>query len=134
MTLTPSQKISIPQLRATLQGQVIAPGEAGYDEARTIFYGGLDRRPAVIVRVANDDDVVRVIALARETGLELAVRSGGHSPAGHSVSEGGIVLDLSKLRALEIDAQGRTAWAQTGLELGASPWAAASGSWFASMA
>src|SRR5512136_2261430 len=99
--------ISIPQLRAMLNGQVIEPDAAEYDKARTVFYGGFDRRPAVIVRVADADDVVRVISFARETGLELAVRSGGHSVAGHSVTDGGIVLDLSDMRALDIDVKRR---------------------------
>ncbi len=110
--------ISIPQLRAALNGRVIAPGDAGYDAARTVFYGGIDRRPAVISQVANAADVARVIALARETGLELAVRSGGHSVAGHSVSDGGIVLDLADMKALAIDPERRTAWAETGLTAG----------------
>ena len=109
---------SIAQLRAAFNGQVIAPGDDGYDKARTIFYGGIDRRPAVIVRVADADDVARVIALARDTGLALAVRSGGHSYAAHSVCEGGIVLDLSAMRALDIDVEQRTAWAETGLTAG----------------
>jgi FAD/FMN-containing dehydrogenase len=110
--------LSISDLRAALRGPVIAPGDAGYDAARTVFYGGIDRRPAVIVRVADATDVMRVVALARETGLALAVRSGGHSNAGHSVSDGGIVLDLADMRALHIDAEGRTAWAETGLTAG----------------
>jgi FAD/FMN-containing dehydrogenase len=110
--------LSIPKLRAVLNGRVIAPGDARYDEARTVFLGGIDRRPAVIVRVADAADVSRVVSLARETGLELAIRSGGHSGAGHSVSDGGIVLDLSNMRALEIDVEGRTAWAETGLTAG----------------
>ena len=110
--------ISIPQLRAALNGRVIAPGDAGYDAARTVFYGGIDRRPAVISQVANAADVARAIALARETGLELAVRSGGHSVAGHSVSDGGIVLDLADMKALAIDPERRTAWAETGLTAG----------------
>ena len=110
--------ISIPQLRAAFNGRVIAPDDARYDEARTVFYGGFDRRPAVIVRAADATDVSRVVSLARETGLELAVRSGGHSAAGHSVSDGGIVLDLSDMRALQIDAERRTAWAETGLTAG----------------
>jgi hypothetical protein len=108
----------IPELRALLKGRVIVPGDAGYDEARTVFYGGIDRRPAVIVRVADETDVSHVISLARGTGLELAVRSGGHSTAGHSVSAGGIVLDLGDMRALDTDAEKRTAWAQTGLTAG----------------
>ena len=113
-----AERISIPQLRATLKGRVIAPEDTGYDEARTIFYGGFDRRPAVIVRAADATDVSRVVSLARETGLELAIRSGGHSLAGHGVSHGGIVLDLAEMKELQIDAERRTAWAQTGLTAG----------------
>jgi FAD/FMN-containing dehydrogenase len=111
--------LSISELRAALNGRVIAQGDAGYDAARTVFLGGIDRRPAVIVRVTDATDVARVVSLARETGLELAIRSGGHSAAGHSVSEGGIVLDLTQMRALQIDAERRTAWAETGLTAGA---------------
>ena len=110
--------LSIPELRAVLNGRVIAPDDAGYDLARTVFYGGIDRRPAVIVRPADATDVSRVVSLARETGQELAVRSGGHSLAGHSVSDGGIVLDLSNMRALHIDTERRTAWTETGLTAG----------------
>ena len=112
------EMISIRQLRAALNGRVIAPGDAGYDKARTVFYGGIDRRPAVIIRVTDATDVARVVSLACETGLELAVRSGGHSVAGHSVSDGGIVLDLSAMKALEIDVEQRIAWAETGLTAG----------------
>ena len=101
-----------------LQGRVIEPGHPDYDEARTVFNAAIDRRPSAIVKVANTDDVARVIAHARERGLELAVRSGGHSGAGHGVTDGGIVLDLSELRALEIDPARRTAWAETGLKAG----------------
>jgi FAD/FMN-containing dehydrogenase len=108
-----------------VKGRVIAPGDAEYDAARTVFVGGTDRHPAVVVRAADDADVARVVTLARETGLELAVRSGGHSSAGHGVSEGGIVLDLSDRRSLEIDVEGRTAWAETGLTAGAYTAAAA---------
>jgi FAD/FMN-containing dehydrogenase len=110
--------LSIPRLADDFKGRVIAPDDPDYESARTVFYGTIDKRPAAIVRVANATEVARVIALARETGLELAVRSGGHSPAGHGVSEGGIVLDLSEMRSLEIDAQARTAWAETGLTAG----------------
>ena len=110
--------ISIPRLRAAFNGRVIAPDDAGYDRARTVFLGDIDRRPAVIIRPADATDVSRVISLATETGLELAVRSGGHSAAGHSVTDGGIMLDLSDMRRLDIDPQQRTAWAQTGLTAG----------------
>ncbi len=118
MSLSTSTTTSIARLRDALNGRVIAPDDAGYDEARTVFYGGFDLRPAVIVRAADATDVSRVVSLARETGLELAVRSGGHSTAGHSVSDGGIVLDLSDMKRLEIDAERRTAWAETGLTAG----------------
>ena len=107
--------ISIPQLRAELTGRVIAPGDDDYDQARTVVSGSIDRHPAVIVKVADVDDVEKVVRLARDTGLELAVRCGGHSGAGHSVTEGGIVLDLSELKGLDIDVDGRTAWAESGL-------------------
>jgi FAD/FMN-containing dehydrogenase len=110
--------ISIPQLRADLNGRVIAPDDAGYDQARTVFYGGFDRRPGVVVRPVDAGEVSRVVALAGDRGLEIAVRSGGHSVAGHSVCDGGIVLDLSDMRALDIDAERRTAWAKTGLTAG----------------
>jgi FAD binding domain/Berberine and berberine like len=110
--------ISIPELRAALNGRVIAPEDAGYDEARSVFYAGIDRRPAVIVRVASAADVSRVVSLARESGLNLAVRGGGHSLAGHSTTEGGIVLDLSGMKGLQIDTERRTAWAETGLTAG----------------
>src|ERR671918_1721782 len=110
--------IPIPELRAALNRRVIAADDAGYDEARAVFYGGIDRRPAVIIRVASVADVSQVVSLARETGLNLAVRSGGHSLAGYSTTDGGIVLDLSELKALQIDTERRTAWAETGLTAG----------------
>jgi FAD/FMN-containing dehydrogenase len=110
--------IPISDLRADLNGKVIAPNDPGYDDARGVFVTGFDRRPAAIVRVADASDVSRVVTVARETGAQLAVRSGGHSLAGHGTSEGGIVLDLSEMNAMEIDADGRTAWAQTGVTAG----------------
>jgi FAD/FMN-containing dehydrogenase len=115
VTSTTSSTISIPELRSSTNGTVIAPNEAGYDDARRVVAGHIDRRPAVIVRVADASDVAHVISLARESGLELAVRSGGHSGAGHSVTEGGIVLDLSQMKDLQVEADGRSAWAETGL-------------------
>jgi FAD/FMN-containing dehydrogenase len=107
------------RLAAAVDGRIITPGDAAYDRARSVFYGGVDRRPAVIVRPTDASDVSQVVLLARETGLELAVRSGGHSLARHSTTDGGIVLDLSAMDGLEIDPEGRTAWAQTGLTAGA---------------
>jgi FAD/FMN-containing dehydrogenase len=108
----------IPQLRASVKGEVISPDNPYYDQARRVFYGKFDRYPAVIVRPKNAADVASVVSLARDTGIELAVRSGGHSVAGHSTSDGGIVLDLAAMRALSIDEKRRTAWAETGLTAG----------------
>jgi FAD/FMN-containing dehydrogenase len=110
--------LSTYALAAELTGRVIAPDDEEYDVARTVFPGQIDRRPAVIARVADAQDVARVIAFARETGLELAVRGGGHSAAGHGVTDGGIVLDLRDMNAVEIDPASRTAWAQGGATAG----------------
>jgi FAD/FMN-containing dehydrogenase len=111
--------LSIPQLRDTFDGRAVAAGDPAYDEARAVFYSGIDRRPAAVIRVADAAEVAQVVALARDTGLELAVRSGGHSGAGHGTTDGGILLDLSLMQGLEIDADGGTAWAETGLTAGA---------------
>jgi FAD/FMN-containing dehydrogenase len=110
--------VSIPELRAVLNGRVISPEDAAYDTVRAVFYGARSRRPALIVRVADATDVSHIVSLARERGLELAVRSGGHSLAGHSTTDGGIMIDLSDMKGLEIDVAGRTAWAETGLTAG----------------
>jgi FAD/FMN-containing dehydrogenase len=117
--------VDIQTLRDQLHGEVIAPNDPGYEEGRRVFIGGIDRRPALIARVASSGDVAHVVGLARESGLELAVRGGSHSVAGYGTSEGGIVLDLSALRGLEIDAEGRTAWAEAGLTTGEYTQAAA---------
>jgi FAD/FMN-containing dehydrogenase len=110
--------IQISNLRANLNGKVIGADDLRYDDARRVVFTGFDRRPAAIVRVADASDVARVVTLARQTGAELAVRSGGHSRAGHGTSEGGIVLDLSRMNAVEVDADGRAAWAETGATAG----------------
>src|SRR4051794_12407338 len=99
-------------------GRVVTPEDPGYDEARAVFATHVDRRPALIVRVSGPDDIARLVLHARETGSELAVRGGGHSPAGHGVCDGGIVIDLSALRSFEADIAGRTAWAGAGLTAG----------------
>lgn len=116
-----TQKIlppSISELRDLFNGRVIAPDDPRYESARTIAYGGIDRRPAAIIRVADAGDVSRLVSLAREHGFELAIRSGGHSGAGHSTTEGGIVLDLSAMKKLEIDHENQTTWVETGMTAG----------------
>jgi FAD/FMN-containing dehydrogenase len=116
MTTAANPDVDVERLRQEVTGQVIAPDDAGYDDAREVFIPAFDAtRPAVIVQVADAADVATVLGTARETDVELAVRSGGHSAAGHSTTHGGIVLDLRALKALEIDVESNTAWAESGL-------------------
>ena len=111
-------QFSIDDLRAQLEGSVIGPDDSDYDTARAVMLRAIDHRPAAIVRPADAGEVSHVVSLARETGVELAVRAGGHSYAGHSTTEGGIVLDLRELTALEIDADRRVVRAAGGLTTG----------------
>ncbi len=105
---------AIAALGAGLEGELIRPGDAGYDTARTIMYGGFDQRPGAIVKVKSAADVQRVVNAARLSGVALSVRGGGHSNAGYSTNVGGLVLDLRDMHAIAVDPAGRTAWAETG--------------------
>ena len=118
MAFAQTTRFALSDLRAAVSGRVIGPDDADYDKERLIFYGGIDPHPAAIVRVTGADDIARTIAYARATGSEIAVRSGGHSAAGHSSTDGGIVIDLRDLKRLDIDAAGKTAWADAGLTAG----------------
>jgi FAD/FMN-containing dehydrogenase len=109
---------SIPELQSALLGDVVAPDDPEYNSARRVVNAAVDRRPALIVRPADTADVSVAVSLAREHGLELAVRGGGHGLAGHGTSEGGLVLDMSNMRGLHVDPGGRIAWAQAGLTAG----------------
>jgi len=100
---------------ADLHGSIVLPGNPEYDTARQVNHANVDRRPALIVRAADAADVALTVSLARESGLELSVRGGGHSLAGYGTSEGGIVLDLGAMKGLHIDPERRLAWAQPGL-------------------
>jgi FAD/FMN-containing dehydrogenase len=106
--------IDLDALRAKIDGRVIGPDDVDYEAGRRVMYGGIDRHPAAIVRVGSIDDVRAVIELARETGLDLAIRSGGHSAKGDSTTEGGIVLDLRDMSSIDVDPQTKTAWVQGG--------------------
>ena len=112
--ITEPASLSVGAMRDVIKGEVVTPDDPGYDEARKLYYGA-DRRPAVIVRPADADEVAYVISVARDTETELAVRGGGHSLAAHSVSESGIVLDLSGMKGVHIDTEEGTAWAQAGM-------------------
>lgn len=105
-------------LPATFAGDVLVPGSPGYDAARTVWNGTVDRRPAYVVRCAGSDDVRAAVRVARELGLPLGVRGGGHSAAGWAVPEGGLMIDLSRMRGAEVDPGARTARVQGGALLG----------------
>ncbi len=100
---------SIDELRFRLAGGVHEPGDAAYDDARTLFNSAIDVRPALVARCAAPDDVVAALAYAREHGLEVAVRAGGHSVVGQSLREGGLVLDMRGMDDVEVDPERRIA-------------------------
>jgi FAD/FMN-containing dehydrogenase len=102
------------RLAEQLDGELIRPGDAAYDEARRVWNAMFDCRPAAIARVQGALDVIAVVSFARETGAELAVRGGGHSSAGYSTVDGGIVLDFSAMRSVWVDPETKTARAQAG--------------------
>jgi FAD/FMN-containing dehydrogenase len=105
---------SLDELRLSLEGTALAPGDPGYEEARRCFNALVDRRPAVIARCHGRSDVAAAFDFARQHDLEVAVRGGGHNPAGHCVLDGGLVIDLSAMRGVEVDAAERIARADGG--------------------
>jgi hypothetical protein len=106
---------AVEQLRSRFRGALLRPGEEGYDEARRIWNGAIDRRPALIARCAGADDVVEAVRFARERDLLVSVRGGGHGVAGHAVCDRGLMIDLSLMKAVRVDAQARTARAAAGV-------------------
>jgi FAD/FMN-containing dehydrogenase len=100
MASTPKD-VPVDDLRADLSGELITLDDPRYDDARTVFFKGVDRHPLAVARVADMEDVARVVSFAREGGLELAVRSGGHSYAGHGASEGGTGTETARAMAAE---------------------------------
>jgi FAD/FMN-containing dehydrogenase len=107
------------ELREGFDGAVLEPADAGYEDARKIFNSMIERQPAAIAQCAGADDVAAAIAFGRERGLEIAVRSGGHSVAGASLTDGGLVIDLRKMNAVEVDPDARTATVAGGASWGA---------------
>lgn len=105
-------------LRARFSGRVVEPGDPDYDALRVVVLGGVDPRPAVIARPRDDADVAAAVAFARDSGLPLAVRSGGHSGAGHGTVDDGLVIDLRDMRAVDVDPEARTAWVEAGATAG----------------
>jgi FAD/FMN-containing dehydrogenase len=107
MTRTASS--GIEALRSTMIGSVLLPDEAGYDEARAVWNGDIDRRPAVITQCRTQDDVVAALEYAQREGLEIAVRGGGHAYSGSSVCDDGLMIDLSRMREVRVDPDRRRA-------------------------
>jgi FAD/FMN-containing dehydrogenase len=104
----------LQELRSAIAGDVLAPGDDEYDVARGCFNALIDRNPAAITRCLGTDDVATAFGFARVNGLEVAVRGGGHNPAGHCVLDDGLVIDLSRMRGVEVDGEARIARAQGG--------------------
>jgi FAD/FMN-containing dehydrogenase len=108
----------VRDLAARVSGTVIAPGDDGYEEARAVHNGLVDRRPALVVRCASPDDVIAALAHARRADLEVSVRGGGHNVAGRAVTDGGLMIDLSAMKAIAVDPARATATAQGGVRWG----------------
>ncbi|MGL3212939.1 FAD-binding oxidoreductase [Bradyrhizobium sp. BR 1433] len=107
-----------PSSQLRLKGKVVLAGSAGYDEARKVWNGAVDRRPVMIAYCADTLDVVEAVTFARSRMFPVAVRSGGHNVAGLSVCDGGMVIDLSRMKRIDVDPVRRTARAEAGLDLG----------------
>ena len=110
----PGESIAFDELDESFRGELLLPTSPGYDVARSIWNGAIDRRPACIARCGGVADVVAAVRFARDHDLEIAVRGGGHNVAGTAVCNDGVVIDLSAMRAVGVDPAGRTAWVQGG--------------------
>ena len=109
---------AIDQLKTRVRGVVLTPDAPGYDESRSVWNGMIDRRPAVIIRCLGTADVIAGIGFAREHGLAISIKGGGHNIAGLAVADGAVTLDLSLMRGVQVDPASRRAWAQAGCLLG----------------
>ena len=106
---------ALDELGASFRGELVRPGDRTFDEHRKVWNGSIDRHPALIARCAGVADVIAAVRFAREAGLLVAVRGGGHSYPGHSVCDGGILIDLGPMRGIRVDPEARTARAQAGV-------------------
>ena len=105
---------AVEQLKAALRGRLIQPADAGYDDARAVYNGMIDKRPALIAQCADVADVIATVAFARDNGVTLAIRGGGHNGPGLGTVDGGIVLDLSPMKGIRVDPIARTARVEAG--------------------
>jgi hypothetical protein len=119
MTVTMAlEGTALSELAGSFRGQLIRPGDPTYDEHRKVWNGSISRFPALVARCTGVADVIAAVRYAKETGLLVAVRGGGHSFPGVSVCDGGIVIDLSLMKGIRVDPEARTARAQAGVLLG----------------
>jgi len=105
----------IQDVRSTLRGELLEPDDHGYDAARTVWNGMIDRRPALIARPCGAADVIAAVNFARERGLLVSIRGGGHNVAGNAVCDGGLMIDLSAMKGIRVDPEARTARAEPGV-------------------
>src|SRR5215210_246176 len=112
------EESAVAGLRAALRGELIQPGDEGYEENRRVWNGMIDRRPVLIARCAGPADVIEAVNFARENDLLLAVRGGGHNVAGSAVCDGGLVIDLSRMKGIHVDPERRTVRAEGGVTIG----------------
>src|SRR4051812_10718137 len=105
----------VADLAEQVSGSVLGPEDDGYEAARAVHNGLVDRRPALIVRCRTTNDVVEALALARREGLEVSVRGGGHNVAGRAVADGAVMIDLAEMKGVEIDPEQATATAEGGV-------------------
>ena len=117
MVLTHSDSAVRQLAQAGLRGEVVLPGDRSYDPARALFNGMIDRRPLAVIRPVDASDVVRAVTFARRHDLPLTVRGGGHSVAGNAAHDGAFMIDLSRMKAIQVDPETRTARAEPGLTL-----------------
>ncbi len=111
-------KPTIDQLREQVRGEVIAPGDEAYEEARAVYNAMIDKRPAVVVRPVNAGDVIAAVNFARESAIDLAVRGGSHGVPGFGTCEGGVAIDLSRMKGVRVDPAARSARAEGGATWG----------------
>ncbi len=107
-------ELAVEKLRRGMDGEVITPLDSEFDQARRSWNAHIDRRPGAVIRCASGQDVVAAIGFGRDHDLEIAVRGGGHSFPGHSMCEGGVVVDLGRMNGVRVDPQSRRAWVQGG--------------------
>jgi len=109
---------AVQPLRDQVRGQVLGAGDAGYDEARMVHNGMFDKHPLAILMAEQVGDVIGGVNFARENGLELSVRGGGHSGPGFGTNDGGLVIDMSQMRTVRVDPRSKTARANAGATWG----------------